>query len=416
MYVLGELGSEDREVLEKHLHGCEQCQDSVREFERIVLFDLPAVAVSRAEGSVPESLEITPEGELLARILENARPRIEMRDGQTRIAKGLPSSRCPRPWRKRAALVVTRMAQGVGWAVAAGLLLWIVLPSRSHSKSSAPQDHVVLTQSAALPDISAWQERIAAAEWQREVLRRKLADVEGEAHRDSIALSQLSSQYRSLAATNTLLQSDLQQEQASLNQKDGEVELARHQLNQESSDREALQSQLSEVYARFEKQQAEVTRLERVAATAPVRVPVSEEEVGETEAKDILGARDLHIVDVYDVDHSGKSSRVFGRVYYVNRSLLVFYAFDLSGQEKSHKAVAFQAWGFRQPQSNSAESLGLFYMDDARLNRWTLRVSDPELLSRIDTLFVTAEPPGGSHFPKGRHLLMASLAGPANHP
>jgi hypothetical protein len=79
-------------------------------------------------------------------------------------------------------------------------------------------------------------------------------------------------------------------------------------------------------------------------------------------------------------------------------------------------AAAFQAWGFRQPHSTTAESLGLFYLDNASLNRWTLRVSDPQVLSRIDTLFVTVEPPGGSRFPKGRRLLLASLAGPANHP
>ena len=122
------------------------------------------------------------------------------------------------------------------------------------------------------------------------------------------------------------------------------------------------------------------------------------------EAKEILGARDLHIVDVYDVDKTGKSARSYGRIYYVNHHLLVFYAFDLAKTEKNHIAAAFQAWGFRQPHSSTAESLGLFYLDNASLNRWTLRVSDPQVLSRIDTLFVTVERPGGSRFPKGRRL------------
>jgi len=78
--------------------------------------------------------------------------------------------------------------------------------------------------------------------------------------------------------------------------------------------------------------------------------------------------------------------------------------------------VEIQAWGFRQPNSTTAESLGLFYMDNASLNRWALRVSGPRVLSRIDTLFVTLEPLGGSRTPKGQRLLMASRAGPANHP
>lgn len=119
---------------------------------------------------------------------------------------------------------------------------------------------------------------------------------------------------------------------------------------------------------------------------------------------------------MYDVDDSGKPSRAYGRVYFVNHSELIFYAFDLSKLEKGHKVVAFQAWGFRQPQSSKVESLGLFYLENATLNRWTLRVSDPQIISRIDSLFVTIEPPGGSRFPKGKRLLIASLAGPPNHP
>jgi hypothetical protein len=100
----------------------------------------------------------------------------------------------------------------------------------------------------------------------------------------------------------------------------------------------------------------------------------------------------------------------------VNHDLLLFYAFDLDQNAKSRKPVAFQAWGFRQADSKTAQSLGLFYLDDAKIDRWTLRVTDPRILARIDTLFVTAEPPGGSTSPKGHRLLFASLSGPPNHP
>jgi hypothetical protein len=94
----------------------------------------------------------------------------------------------------------------------------------------------------------------------------------------------------------------------------------------------------------------------------------------------------------------------------------LFYAFDLQDKRNNRKAVGFQAWGFRQPNSSKPEDLGLFYVDDASLNRWVLRVSDPSVLARIDTVFVTMEPPQGSSFPRGPKLLFASLGGPANHP
>jgi hypothetical protein len=48
----------------------------------------------------------------------------------------------------------------------------------------------------------------------------------------------------------------------------------------------------------------------------------------EVEARNLFGARDLHIVDVYDVAGDGKTKRTYGRVYYVEKKLLVFYAFD----------------------------------------------------------------------------------------
>jgi hypothetical protein len=203
---------------------------------------------------------------------------------------------------------------------------------------------------------------------------------------------------------------------ASLGQRTAELELARRQLYEETASRQTAQEQLATANARLEIQKIEAARLEALASNSQTRLPMAGTDFSSNDAKEILGARDLHIVDVYDVDKGGKSSRVYGRVYQVNRSLLIFYAFDLPQTQKNHKAVAFQAWGFRQPHSTTAENLGLFYMDNATLNRWALRVSDPLLLSRIDTLFVTLEPPGGSSSPKGKKLLMASLAGPANHP
>lgn len=39
-------------------------------------------------------------------------------------------------------------------------------------------------------------------------------------------------------------------------------------------------------------------------------------------------ARNLHIVDVYDADHSGKQHKSFGLVLYDEGKSLVFYAYD----------------------------------------------------------------------------------------
>jgi hypothetical protein len=134
------------------------------------------------------------------------------------------------------------------------------------------------------------------------------------------------------------------------------------------------------------------------------------------EIRDLMGARSLHIIDVFDVDGAGRSAKAFGRLFYTEGKALIFYAFDLTPRRHSRASHAFQAWGYRDPAPQSARSLGIFYADDKTQNRWVLKFDDPEVLAEIDSVFVTAEPPGGSPKPTGQKLLYAYLNGQPNHP
>lgn len=413
--VLGELSREDKIFLEGHLSECEECRDLVKEFERIVLFDLPAVAVVRTENFTPESMEFTDEDQLRTRVLEKAKARRERSDDQSRIVRDIASPRSVPRWRNAEHLAKIAVSM-TGWAIAAVLLFRILETTGPLQGPNTGRPAPIAAHAYGSTDVRALEDRALVAEKERDDATHKLNEAERRSRDNMLALARMSLQNDALNTTYSALKIELLQREDLVKQRTAELELTRSNLNEQLVAKDSLQGQLFEVYERLQKNSAEVARLQRIAATNPPRLPVSEPTVDGNEAKDILGARELHIVDVYDVDNAGKSSRAYGRVYYVNRSLLVFYAFDLSRLERNHLAVAFQAWGFRQPQSTAAESLGLFSMDNATLNRWTLRVSDPQLLARIDTLFVTVEPPGGSRFPKGRRLLMASLAGPANHP
>jgi hypothetical protein len=135
---------------------------------------------------------------------------------------------------------------------------------------------------------------------------------------------------------------------------------------------------------------------------------------GDRRIQSLFGARNLHIVDVYDVDGNGKTKRAFGRVYYAERTLLVFYAFDLDLKRRNRSATAFQAWGYREVGSGKPQDLGLFHLDDPSASRWALKVDDPNILDHIDAVFVTLEPSYGSSAPKGRRLLYANLVGSPN--
>ncbi|OFW04077.1 MAG: hypothetical protein A3G20_00455 [Acidobacteria bacterium RIFCSPLOWO2_12_FULL_59_11] len=131
---------------------------------------------------------------------------------------------------------------------------------------------------------------------------------------------------------------------------------------------------------------------------------------------DLMGARNLHIVDVSDVDSKGKDRRAVGRVFYTEEKSLIFYAFDLGDRGTERRNASFQAWGARGPAQSPAQSLGIFYVDDQKQNRWVLQFEDPRILAEIDSVFVTVEPQGGSAKPTGRKFLYAYLKANPNHP
>ena len=131
---------------------------------------------------------------------------------------------------------------------------------------------------------------------------------------------------------------------------------------------------------------------------------------------DLMGARNLHIVDVLDVDSKGKDGRAFGRVFYTEGKSLIFYAFDLGDRGAARRNASFQVWGARGPAQSAAQSMGIFFVDDQKQNRWVLKFEDPRVLAEIDSVFVTVERPGGSPRPTGRKFLYAYLKANANHP
>jgi hypothetical protein len=130
--------------------------------------------------------------------------------------------------------------------------------------------------------------------------------------------------------------------------------------------------------------------------------------------RDLIGARNLYIADISDTTENGKTAKQFGRIFYTRDRSLVFYGFDLNSQAGHKQDTSFQVWGSGS-ESASPVSLGLFYQDDTR-KRWVLRCNDAKTLARLDMVFVTAEPPGGSNRPTGKPLLRAYLQIQPNHP
>jgi hypothetical protein len=164
---------------------------------------------------------------------------------------------------------------------------------------------------------------------------------------------------------------------------------------------------------------AQKTAIQELQEKEKVQVAEAERERQLNDAakdvRQLMGARNLHIIDVHDLVAPDKQDKAFGRVFYSEGKSLVFYAFDL-GKNMPTSKVIFQAWGHREGKDFDVKSLGVFRVDHDAQSRWVLRVDDPELLSKIDTLYVTVEPAPGRVKPSGKKLLVAYLGGQPNHP
>lgn len=131
--------------------------------------------------------------------------------------------------------------------------------------------------------------------------------------------------------------------------------------------------------------------------------------------RELMGARQLYMADVFDVSSDSRTRRPYGRVFYTKSKSLIFYAFDLDRQP-GIKNAAFQAWGQNESSRRTPVNLGILYQDSEQNRRWVLRFDDPQQLVEIDAVFVTIEPHGGSDKPTGKRFLYASLRREPNHP
>jgi len=179
-----------------------------------------------------------------------------------------------------------------------------------------------------------------------------------------------------------------------------------------------LQSSQSEREAEFTLVRSENQQLREKLNTQTASVDHERELMADgREIRDLIAARNLHIIDVYDTSGKGQTQRSFGRVFYTEGKSLVFYAYDLPSRRPETK-YAFYAWGKRDGSGEGkARNLGIFYNDDQTQKRWVLKVTDPQALSEIDSVFVTLEKTDDSErTPTGKKLLSAYLGSPANHP
>jgi len=423
--AVGELSALEQERLRHHLLECPRCAEMYEAFADVASNDLGVAAADRESSERVANVALDDQKTRQELRCLRARLKVNRERAPVESDHADISAKTDGVARKRqeAAPVYRRVAYGIAatilltLTVAGGLLL------RRSDKAASAQ----LARSREL------ERAVDSLKQEKKVERAASDDAvirsldESQRARDTLQ--------KSLATSEARSEGLLAREKAS-EEKLAEViavnERLRSQLDAKDADRgrltklqqdsdAKLHEALVELYQARQSVQTtaksdarEVSTLE-ASARAPSEngpLPISP---SESEARNLFGARDLHIVDVYDVAGDGQTKRTFGRVFYVEKKLLVFYAFDLQNRQ-NHKLGAFQAWGYREANVGKPLDLGLFTIDDNPTSRWVLTVNRPDVLSHIDAVFVTVEPAGGSTAPRGKKVLYANLVGPPNHP
>ena len=284
-----------------------------------------------------------------------------------------------------------------------------------HAPQPLAQLHAPIAPAPQVDPAANDSNRVMALEKQKSELESKLVKLKQEL---STAQSDRESLSKELVAAKEKLAALTTQAQSASQSPLVEGQEAKKQVATLQSQVDRLNQRLaeSEVNLGIQKQTSEELGAKLETTTADLRRELDLKSA-KSELGDVVAARNLHIVDVYDADPNGKRQRSFGRVFYIEGKSLVFYAYDLDDSGRFKANVVFHVWGGKAGVKEVTHSLGILHKDDAGQNRWAMTFDDPNVLAQINSVFVTAES-ATKHYdePHGKKVLYAYFGSPPNHP
>ncbi|MGB9072393.1 MAG: hypothetical protein WCC22_06950 [Terriglobales bacterium] len=405
--ALGQISEEEYKELVAHNDECPSCCEAYHDYCQIVAEQLPSV------GKQPKSLS-------RLSVLRGNEHQQRMRFFERARREGVRLSEEAEEKRSLLSRVFPlRVELGrIAWVgpIVAMILLCVIGFHRDaevkRREAAFNLQYVQLVRTS--DDLRAQVSELSQADRSRE-------DEVMQLQQDQAAAAHLASslqQQASTAQSETLtLREGLRRAKEQNTELQGQLRDRQRQLGEMNNDLERLRSSNERNAAIIGDQEARLGELSAQLRTATESSDRDRQLMANgRDIRDLMGARNLHIVDVYDADDRGRTKKAFGRVFYTEGKTLIFYAFDLADRDPSKANHSFQAWGQQEGTPNSARSLGIFYTDDLAQKRWVLKVSDQQILEEIDSVFVTLAPFGGGIRPNGQRLLYAYLGNQANHP
>jgi len=414
----GQLSEEEEKRLSEHLAVCCSCREVMKQYEAVAGEAVRALKHSQTAESSPEWSEEQAEATLFERL--------KVEDEFCGVGRAADGSPAEKPFDSLPLSATQASWRNVGILCATGLLLLVALGISAYQVGTRHGTHVVSVSPPRQPfDQSDLQRQLSDAGHEREVLRSQIAKRDQEIAALRQELDQQVTEVSRLKLTEHQLATDLEMGQASRQ----DLSQQRTELTQKLEKAEAKNQDLQDRLGLLERQstqdkqragslEAQIADFTRVLREREATIDQQQELLAhDRDIRDLMGARDLYVAEVYDVERTGETKKPYGRVFYTKGKSLIFYAYDLDQQAGIKNASSFQAWGRRGPDWQKALNLGVFYVDNASKKRWVLRFDDPKALAQIDAVFVTVEPSGGSHKPSSnKPLLFAYLHIDPNHP
>jgi len=424
----GALDKKDKKRLREHLAVCQSCRGALRDYEVVVDDVMPSIAAKSEEIKSQGIDDIQPgpgwsqeraESIFFKRLAgDERREHDTARQSQISLDRHnrLPIARQGPTWTQVWALY----AAGIVLIASFGFYAFRIHRER------------IANQAAPLPaETPASSQELASLEAQLSDLghERELAETEVRKRDQLIAelrgqMAEDSQRIANMKATHDRLEKEVQASQG------GKQELAHQQsqlqekLEVSESHSRTVEDKLNALAGQMRQDQVRVSLLESKNADLS-RLLEDREHALETQEqllahdkdiRDLMGARDLYIAEVYDIARNGEKKKPYGRLFYTRGKSLIFYAYDLDQDADANARTSFQVWGRRGIDRQQALNLGIFYQDNLAHKRWILKCEDSKTLAQIDGVFVTVEPSGGSQKPSGKPLLSAYLKVNPNHP
>lgn len=418
----GELTEEEQKKLREHLAVCPSCRETLQQYQSVVDRAIPAIVADETHDSKEEERDHAwsqgrAEKALFDRLARGESGRAN-REGKRHYSPHLPRPILP--------LSSESTWRHVWLLYAAGILLFVSLSFFAYRigiRRGADKAKLVSAPSVQAPTQSSavqasLEEQLSDAGHDREVERteiarrdKEIAGLRGQLDRQSAEIAELKAEQDRKDVTG---KQDLLQQRADLGQKLASAQSDTHVLEEKL---DTLTQQSAQDAERLKASEAKVNDLTRLLQQRETDLEQQDQLLAhDRDIRELMGARDLYIAEVYDVAGTGETKKAYGRVFYTRGKSLVFYAYDLDQQTELKRASAFQVWGRRGPDRQQSINLGIFYEDNVSRKRWILKCDDPKTLEQIDAVFVTVEPNGGSHKPSSKPLLFAYLKINPNHP